>query len=224
MRKRVQGQTVVLGAIFAVAALIGIEYVLRGVRPAPPEPEEQPEIVAEQPKAVKSNGLAKGSLAPDFELPDDQGRVRRLRDFAGKKLILSFYCGCARCGLMAQGIHKIEELLVEGARPETVAVVTMEPAALPRWREDSGFEGKFLVADKKSPVIATYHGYPCPRVYVLDEDQRILHSTPEPSESMSMDPAEIMNPIAHAVESPYMITPRQMTAPGPQPGGQPQGH
>jgi peroxiredoxin len=220
MRKRVQGQTVVLGAIFAAAAFIGSDYVFRSLRPPPTELGEQPEVAAAQPKPTKSNGLPKGSLAPDFQLPDDQGRVRHLREFRGRKLILAFYCGCARCGLMAQAIHKIEEPLAEAVRPQTVAVVTMDRAALPRWSEDSGFEGTFLVTAKGSPIVAKYHGEPCPRVYVLDEEQRIEHSTPDPSAGGNVDPSEIINPIARLVDSPYMMEPpapgakRPMAGPG----------
>ncbi len=35
--------------------------------------------------------LEEGSLAPDFELPDQDGRMRKLSDFKGKKVILYFY-------------------------------------------------------------------------------------------------------------------------------------
>lgn len=49
--------------------------------------------------------LELGSIAPDFQLPDQKGNVHRLRDYRGKKVILYFYPkdntpGCSRqaCG------------------------------------------------------------------------------------------------------------------------------
>ncbi len=45
--------------------------------------------------------LGRGDKAPDFELPDDQGRMRSLKSYAGKTLVLYFYpkddtSGCTR--------------------------------------------------------------------------------------------------------------------------------
>ena len=46
-----------------------------------------------------------GTLAPDFELPDQNGNIRTLKEFRGKKVILYFYpkdntAGCTKqaCG------------------------------------------------------------------------------------------------------------------------------
>lgn len=35
--------------------------------------------------------LKEGQQAPDFTLPDDQGRPVKLSDFRGKKVVLWFY-------------------------------------------------------------------------------------------------------------------------------------
>lgn len=35
--------------------------------------------------------LEVGKKAPDFSLPDDQGKVVRLSDFEGKRLVVFFY-------------------------------------------------------------------------------------------------------------------------------------
>ena len=35
--------------------------------------------------------LEMGTKAPDFELPDQNGNVHKLSDYAGKKVILYFY-------------------------------------------------------------------------------------------------------------------------------------
>ena len=35
--------------------------------------------------------LEVGVKAPDFELPDQNGKIHRLSDYAGKKVVLYFY-------------------------------------------------------------------------------------------------------------------------------------
>ena len=45
--------------------------------------------------------LTIGTKAPDFELPDQNGEVRRLKDYAGQKVLLYFYpkdntAGCTK--------------------------------------------------------------------------------------------------------------------------------
>ena len=35
--------------------------------------------------------LEAGTKAPDFELPDQNGEIHKLSDYAGKKVILYFY-------------------------------------------------------------------------------------------------------------------------------------
>ena len=53
--------------------------------------------------------LEAGTKAPDFELPDQNGHVPSLRDYAGKKAILYFYpnentpgCPTPECGFAAR--------------------------------------------------------------------------------------------------------------------------
>lgn len=40
---------------------------------------------------LQSKAVAVGSIAPDFSLPDDQGVMRSLSEFKGKKVALYFY-------------------------------------------------------------------------------------------------------------------------------------
>ena len=48
--------------------------------------------------------LEVGVKAPDFELPDQNGKIHRLSDYAGKKVVLYFYskdntAGCYETGM-----------------------------------------------------------------------------------------------------------------------------
>jgi peroxiredoxin Q/BCP len=42
--------------------------------------------------------LEVGSKAPDFALPDEQGRTVRLSDFRGKRLVVFFYSKAGTSG------------------------------------------------------------------------------------------------------------------------------
>tara|TARA_Y100001949_G_C15987508_1_gene331294 strand:+ start:3305 stop:3475 length:171 start_codon:yes stop_codon:yes gene_type:complete len=37
------------------------------------------------------NGLKEGDLAPDFVLPDHDGKQRRLSDYRGQRVVVYFY-------------------------------------------------------------------------------------------------------------------------------------
>ncbi len=58
--------------------------------------------------------LEVGTKAPDFELPDQNGEMHKLSDYAGKKVILYFYPkdntpGCTKqaCGFSESVIHSL---------------------------------------------------------------------------------------------------------------------
>lgn len=65
--------------------------------PVPIAPAPPPRAPALSPKATSSSrsGVASpiqaGSMAPDFELPDETGMPRRLSDFRGRPVVLYFY-------------------------------------------------------------------------------------------------------------------------------------
>ena len=48
--------------------------------------------------------LESGIKAPDFELPDQNGKMHKLSDYAGKKVILYFYPKDNTAGLYKAGM------------------------------------------------------------------------------------------------------------------------
>ena len=78
--------------------------------------------------------LEVGKKAPDFELPDQNGKMHKLSDYAGKKVILYFYPkdntpGCTKqaCGFSAScfiklGIHRI--IKISGRQPVNNAIIS----------------------------------------------------------------------------------------------------
>jgi len=97
-----------------------------------------------------------GEAAPDFDLPDQNGVKRGLKDFSGKWLVLYFYPkddtpGCTQeaCAFR-DDLHKLTAL---GAQ---VAGISVDDSA-----SHAGFAGKYhlpfpLLADKTAAVAARY--------------------------------------------------------------------
>ena len=109
--------------------------------------------------------LAIGTKAPDFTLPDQNGEMRSLRDYVGKKVILYFYSkdmtsGCTKqaCGfgeLYPQFTEKNAVIL--GVSKDTVS-------------SHKKFEEKYglpfiLLSDTEKTVIAAYDAWKEKKLY-----------------------------------------------------------
>ena len=100
--------------------------------------------------------LAIGTKAPEFTLPDQNGEMRALKDFRGKKVVLYFYpkdmtAGCSKqaCGFAELYPHFMEKgAVVLGVSKDSVA-------------SHKKFEEKFglpftLLSDTEKEVIQAY--------------------------------------------------------------------
>ena len=78
-----------------------------------------------------------GTKAPDFELPDQNGEMHKLSDYAGKKVILYFYpkdntAGCTKqaCGFSERYPQFTEKgAVVLGVSKDSVRVMVSYPSA-----------------------------------------------------------------------------------------------
>ena len=100
--------------------------------------------------------LEVGTKAPDFELPDQNGKVHSLKDYRGKKVILYFYPrdntpGCTKqaCGF-SERYPQIQEkgAVVLGVSKDSVA-------SHKRFEEKHGLNFK-LLSDQDRKVIEAY--------------------------------------------------------------------
>lgn len=100
--------------------------------------------------------LKNGELAPDFELPDQDGRKRRLSDFVdGKPLILYFYPadftpGCTKEACDLRDLHT--QVLASGLR--VVGVSPQPPASHRRFREEHSLPFTLLSDEDKVAIKA----------------------------------------------------------------------
>ena len=75
--------------------------------------------------------IEKGARAPDFELPDQDGRAVRLEDFRGQRVVLYFYpkadtpgCTTQACGVRDRHAdYSAAGAVVLGVSPDPVAKV-----------------------------------------------------------------------------------------------------
>lgn len=100
--------------------------------------------------------LATGELAPDFELPDQDGRKRRLGDLlGGRPLILYFYPadftpGCTREACDLRDLHT--QILSAGLR--VVGVSPQSPESHRRFRDEHSLPFMLLSDEDKVAVKA----------------------------------------------------------------------
>ncbi len=100
--------------------------------------------------------LEVGAKAPDFCLPDQNGKERRLSDFAGQKIVLYFYSkdGSLGCTRQAQGFAELyPEFQQKGA--VILGVSKDSAAAHHRFAEKHGLPFT-LLSDENKAVLQAY--------------------------------------------------------------------
>lgn len=105
---------------------------------------------------VRADGLDVGMEAPNFELPDGQGALRRLADFRGEWLLLYFYPKDDTPGCTKEACAFRDGYQALRARSVRVVGVSLDDAASHR-----AFAAKYglpfpLLSDANGEVAATY--------------------------------------------------------------------
>jgi thioredoxin-dependent peroxiredoxin len=100
--------------------------------------------------------IESGQPAPDFELPDQDGRAVKLSDFRGQGVVLYFYpkADTPGCTIQACGIRD-READYASAGAAVLGVSPDEPAQLRRFADKYGL-GFTLLADTEHVVAEAY--------------------------------------------------------------------
>lgn len=120
--------------------------------------------------------LPAGTLAPDWRLPDAQGREHSLSDYRGRLVLLDFWgTWCVPCRVTMPGIQSIHERFAgRGVAVLGVAIGGDEagdPAAYMRAHRFT--YGLLLKGDE---VAALYNVAVLPGLYLIGDDGRIIHA------------------------------------------------
>ena len=103
--------------------------------------------------------LQPGDPAPDFALPDVDGRTVRLSDLRGRKVIVYFYPAASTRGCTTQACDFRDSLVsLQGAGYEVLGISPDPPAKLAKFRDDEQLTFA-LLADPGRTTIAAYGAY-----------------------------------------------------------------
>src|SRR5690606_6025547 len=135
-------------------------------------------------------GLARGELAPDFELTTLKGEEMRLSDYRGKAVILNFWATwCPPCRAEMPHMQTFYEKQQEND-VEVVAVnLTTEDRGM---TEIENFVAEFglsfpIPMDVDGDIGALYQAFSIPTSYIIDREGRVLHKIVGPMDEEMMN-------------------------------------
>lgn len=135
-------------------------------------------------------GLARGELAPDFELTTLKGEEMRLSDYRGKAVILNFWATwCPPCRAEMPHMQTFYEKQQEND-VEVVAVnLTTEDRGM---TEIENFVAEFglsfpIPMDVDGDIGAIYQAFSIPTSYIIDREGRVLHKIVGPMDEEMMN-------------------------------------
>jgi thioredoxin-dependent peroxiredoxin len=109
--------------------------------------------------------LSAGDPAPDFTLPDADGRPVSLKDFRGRRVIVYFYPAAMTAGCTKQACDFRDNLSELDGAGVTVLGISPDPVAkLARFREEQGLTFPLLSDATKTTLIA-YGAYGAKKLY-----------------------------------------------------------
>jgi peroxiredoxin Q/BCP len=100
--------------------------------------------------------LEEGDRAPDFELPDQDGKTHKLSDYAGKNVVLYFYPKASTTGCTVQACGVRDHLPDYTAAGVTVLGVSPDPVKKVKKFHDGQELNFTLLADEDHAVCEAY--------------------------------------------------------------------
>ncbi|MEU3598455.1 thioredoxin-dependent thiol peroxidase [Streptomyces sp. NPDC006798] len=112
-----------------------------------------------------SDRLKPGDLAPDFTLPDADGKQVSLADHRGRKVIVYFYPAALTPGCTKQACDFTDNLdVLAGAGYDVIGVSPDKPEKLARFREQEHLKVT-LVGDPEKEVLRAYGAFGEKKLY-----------------------------------------------------------
>lgn len=123
-------------------------------------------------QARQPSGLPVGTILPNFELPDLEGRTVSLEDFRGKRvLLINWNARCGFCGLIASDLAQAEAALGH-ANVQMLFVSQGTTEAERKLAEEHGLKSLILLA-KGSKGLEAFESQGTPSAYLLDEEGKV---------------------------------------------------
>ncbi len=135
-----------------------------------------------------SERLAPGDTAPDFTLPDAEGKDVSLASHRGRKVVVYFYPAALTPGCTKQACDFTDNLdVLAAAGYDVIGVSPDKPEKLAKFREKESLKVT-LVGDPDKTVLEAYGAYGEKKLYgktvtgvirstvVVDEDGKVEHA------------------------------------------------
>jgi peroxiredoxin len=124
--------------------------------------------------AVSASALDVGTTAPDFQVPDLDGKEVRLSDFKGRIIVLKLATTwCPSCSQQMAELREGEKFLKEN----NVAVVTVylqdSREMVRRYQEKEGLSIPHAILIDNGRAGRAYNVYVIPRIVVIDKDFKV---------------------------------------------------
>lgn len=128
--------------------------------------------------------LAKGTIAPPFELPDTAGNLKSLHDCRGKFVYLHFANTTSYTSQIEFGLVKNLYDRYKGVCIFITVLTDNDKDAAKEFIRANEFKWEFLFAENNSSVINTYNVTAYPTYYLIDTFGTLIMSpAPSPSEN-----------------------------------------
>ena len=127
-----------------------------------------------------------GQAAPNFTLPDTQGKPVRLADFKGRYVVLEWtnpQCPFVRNHYNTHNMQALQEswgprgvvwLSIDSSNKSSWSF--MPPAKLDAWMHEQGAVQKAVLVDGESAVAKLYQAKTTPHMFVIDPDGKIVYA------------------------------------------------
>ena len=122
------------------------------------------------------NAFEAGDPAPDFRLPDMDGKEHALSDFKGRAVVLKLATTwCPTCKQLSSDIEKIGPYLKEKGAVFLEVFVQDKPAMIRRSLEGRDFVVEFYPLLDDGTAHKAYSVYHIPRLLVIDPEQKVAY-------------------------------------------------
>jgi methylamine dehydrogenase accessory protein MauD len=119
---------------------------------------------ATAPKRLGRDGLKPGKKAPDFMLPNTDGKEVGLHDFSGRNVLLVFtQSGCSPCKAVVPELNRLER-----GDTRVLVVNNGDPEATRKWSAAVGARFPVLAQEKFS-ISKKYEVFATPFAFLIDE-------------------------------------------------------
>jgi peroxiredoxin len=109
-------------------------------------------------------------------LSDYDGEVHQFSAYRGRKVLLSFFCGCSLCSAAAREWQR--QFTAERGL-QMLAVSDFSPTIAATFRAKTGM-GYPLLTDCFGSVAERYESTSCPRCWLINADGRVLYTSHVP--------------------------------------------